>query len=92
MKTTIKLGAISFTGVKPAYEKITSSHVATNGVPLKYPVVTETQNVPEQNVSFQMEESIFEFDCAPGELAEVYAAIMPHMAEVFKAMKGLNKK
>ena len=92
MKTTIKLGAISFSCNKPNHEITTRSHVATNGTPLNVPVVIETQTQPEQNISFTMEESTVEFDCAPGEMTELYAVIMPHMAEIFKAMKGLNKK
>ena len=90
MKTTFKMGKISFTAKKEGGEIITKKLVAEDNVRLETPIPLESKNEPAVDISFEMESLETTFEAEPAEMVEIYKTLGPVLKDLFKTLAVLN--
>ena len=71
MKTTFKMGKISFTAKKEGGEIITKKLVAEDNVRLETPIPLESKDEPSVNISLELEGMETTFEAEPAEMIEI---------------------
>ena len=90
MKTTFKMGKISFTAKKEGGEIITKKLVAEDNVRLKTPIPLESTNEKGVDISFEMESLETTFEAEPAEMVEIYKTLGPVLKDLFKTLAVLS--
>lgn len=88
MKTTFKMGKVSFTATKKGGEFVTKKLVAKDNKRLDTPVPLESKEEGDVNISFELDGLETTFEASPEEMIEIYRVLGPVIKDVFKdAMK-----
>ena len=90
MKTTFKMGKISFSAVKEGGEIITRKLVAEDNVRLETPIPLESTNEKGVNISFEMEGMETTFEAEPSEMIEIYKTLGPVLKDLVKTLAVLS--
>lgn len=90
MKTTFKMGKISFHATKEGGEVVTRKLVDKDNVRLKQPIDMESTDEKGINISFEMESLDTTFEASPEEMVEIYKTMGPVLKEIFKTLTVLN--
>lgn len=90
MKTTFKMGKISFTAKEEGGEIITKKLVAEDNVRLETPIPLESKNEPSLDFSFEMEGMETTFEADPAEMVEIYKALGPVLKDLVKTLAVLK--
>lgn len=90
MKTTFKMGKISFTAKKEGGAVVTKKLVAEDNVRLKTPIPLESKNEPAVDISFEMEGMETTFEAEPAEMVEIYKALGPVLKDLVRTIAVLN--
>ena len=90
MKTTFKMGKISFHATKEGGEAVTRKLVGKDNVKLENPVDLESTDEMGINISFEMESLETTFEASPEEMVEIYKTMGPVLKDVFKTLAVLN--
>ena len=91
MKTTIKLGAISFNAFVAEKEIVTHSVTTQQGELAGKPQVLATEHTPAKKFEFHMHESEITFEYEVGEIAGIYKEFMPAVKDIMDAFVEVKK-
>lgn len=90
MKTTFKMGKISFHATKEGGEAITRKLVDKDNVKLEKPIDLESTDEMGINISFEMESLETTFEASPEEMVEIYKTMGPVLKDLMKTLAVLN--
>ena len=90
MKTTFKMGKISFHAKKEGGEAVTRKLVDKDNVRLEKPVDLESTDEKGVDISFEMESLETTFEAEPAEMVEIYKALGPVLKDLVKTLAVLN--
>ena len=90
MKTTFKMGKVSFNATKGGGETITKKLVGEDNVRLETPIPLESKDEPAVDISFEMEGMETTFEADPAEMIEIYKALGPVLKDLVKTLAVLN--
>ena len=90
MKTTFKMGKISFNATKGGGETITKKLVGEDNVRLETPIPLESKDEPAVDISFEMEGMETTFEADPAEMIEIYKTLGPVLKDLVKTLAVLN--
>ena len=90
MKTTFKMGKISFHATKEGGEVVTRKLVDKDDVRLKTPIPLESKNEPAVDISFEMESLETTFEASAEEMVEIYKTLGPVLKDLVKTLAVLN--
>lgn len=90
MKTTFKMGKVSFNVAKVGGEVVIKTLVAKNDVRLETPIPLESKDEPSVNISLELEGMETTFEAEPAEMIEIYKALGPVLKDLVKTLAVLN--
>ena len=90
MKTTFKMGKISFHATKEGGESVTRKLVDKDNVKLEKPIDLESTDEMGINISFEMESLETTFEASPEEMVEIYKTMGPVLKDIFKTLAVLS--
>ena len=90
MKTTFKMGKISFTAKKEGGEIITKKLVGEDNVRLETPIPLESKDEPSVNISLELEGMETTFEAEPSEMVEIYKTLGPVLKDLVKTLAVLS--
>jgi hypothetical protein len=90
MKTTFKMGKISFTAKKEGGAVVTRKLVGEDNVKLEKPIDLESTDEKGVDISFEMESLETTFEAEPAEMIEIYKTLGPVLKDLVKTLAVLN--
>ena len=90
MKTTFKMGKISFHATKEGGAVITRKLVNKDNVKLEKPIDLESTDEKGVDISFEMESLETTFEADPAEMVEIYKTLGPVLKDLVKTLAVLN--
>ena len=90
MKTTFKMGKISFHATKEGGAVITRKLVDKDNVRLNKPIDLESTDEKGVNISFEMESLETTFEASPEEMVEIYKTLGPVLKDLVKTLAVLS--
>ncbi len=90
MKTTFKMGKISFHATKEGGAAITRKLVGEDNVKLEKPIDLESTDEKGVDISFEMESLETTFEAEPAEMIEIYKTLGPVLKDLVKTLAVLS--
>ncbi len=92
MKVTIKTGAVKFNITHESGTEVTEKLIAVDGIKLENPIPTKSRTSPGKSCDLSIEPCEYQFECEPGELAEIYKEVLPGLKEIAKVFMQFKNK